>query len=78
VLIGLASLLFGESWNGLVLKGVIAVLAILTNLTAFQRIIWVWKHVRGVPVQDEEPKDEEPKEEITLKPETERIRVPTP
>lgn len=50
VLIGLASLLFGESWDGLVLKGVIALLAVLTNLTAFQRIVWVYKNARGVPL----------------------------
>ena len=50
VLIGTSALFFGESWNGLVLKGVIVILAILTNLTAFQRIVWVWKHGRGVPV----------------------------
>jgi CDP-diacylglycerol--glycerol-3-phosphate 3-phosphatidyltransferase len=47
VLIGCASLFFGESSNGIVLKGVIAILAVLTNLTAFQRIIWVYRHARG-------------------------------
>src|SRR5687767_13763828 len=36
VLIGSSALFFGESWDGLVLKGVILMLAILTNLTAFQ------------------------------------------
>jgi CDP-diacylglycerol--glycerol-3-phosphate 3-phosphatidyltransferase len=50
VLIGTSALFFGESWNGLVLKIVIVVLAVLTNLTAFQRIYWVWKHARGVPI----------------------------
>ena len=54
VLIGSSALFFGESWNGLVLKGVILILAILTNLTAFQRIVWVWKHARGVPLQEEQ------------------------
>jgi CDP-diacylglycerol--glycerol-3-phosphate 3-phosphatidyltransferase len=52
VLIGSAALFFGESWDGLVLKGVILILAILTNLTAFQRIVWVWKHARGVPLAE--------------------------
>lgn len=52
VLIGTSALFFGESWDGLVLKGVIVALAILTNLTAFQRIYWVWKHARGVPVEE--------------------------
>lgn len=50
VLIGVAALVFGESWDGLILKGVIALLAVLTNLTAFQRIVWVWRHARGVPL----------------------------
>lgn len=49
VLIGGASLFFGESWDGLVLKIVIALLAVLTNLTAFQRIIWVYRHTREAP-----------------------------
>jgi CDP-diacylglycerol---glycerol-3-phosphate 3-phosphatidyltransferase len=50
VLIGSSALFFGESWDGLVLKGVILVLAVLTNLTAIQRIAWVYKHARGVPL----------------------------
>jgi CDP-diacylglycerol---glycerol-3-phosphate 3-phosphatidyltransferase len=50
VLVGTSALFFGESSNGVVLKGVIVILAILTNLTAFQRIVWVWKHGRGVPL----------------------------
>jgi CDP-diacylglycerol--glycerol-3-phosphate 3-phosphatidyltransferase len=50
VLIGGASLFFGEDWRGFVLKAVIFMLAILTNVTAFQRIVWVWKHARGVPL----------------------------
>lgn len=50
VLIGVAAFAFGESWDGLILKGVIVLLAVLTNLTAFQRIIWVWRHARGVPL----------------------------
>jgi CDP-diacylglycerol--glycerol-3-phosphate 3-phosphatidyltransferase len=51
VLIGLSSLLFGEMWDGLALKVVIVLLAVLTNLTAFQRIIWVYRHARGVPLE---------------------------
>jgi CDP-diacylglycerol--glycerol-3-phosphate 3-phosphatidyltransferase len=50
VLIGCAAMFFGESWDGLVLKVVIVALAVLTNLTAFQRIVWVYKHARGVPL----------------------------
>ena len=52
VLIGCASLFFGESWDGLILKLVIVVLAVLTNLTAIQRIVWVYKHARGVPLDE--------------------------
>jgi CDP-diacylglycerol---glycerol-3-phosphate 3-phosphatidyltransferase len=50
VLIGGASLFFGEAWGGLALKVVIVLLAVLTNLTAIQRIIWVYRHARGVPL----------------------------
>jgi CDP-diacylglycerol--glycerol-3-phosphate 3-phosphatidyltransferase len=52
VLIGAASLFFGEAWDGFVLKAVIAVLAVTTNLTAFQRIVWVYRHARGVPLEE--------------------------
>lgn len=53
VLIGGAALFFGAAWGGLVLKGVVVLLAILTNLTAFQRIHWVYRHAAGVPLDDE-------------------------
>ncbi len=50
ILLGLAALLFGEATmagqRGLVLKLVIIVLAILTNLTAIQRIWWVYRETR--------------------------------
>jgi CDP-diacylglycerol--glycerol-3-phosphate 3-phosphatidyltransferase len=53
VLIGGASLFFGESWDGLILKLVIGVLAVMTNLTAFQRIIWVYRNARNAaPARD--------------------------
>jgi CDP-diacylglycerol---glycerol-3-phosphate 3-phosphatidyltransferase len=52
VLIGASSLFFGAAWDGMVLKVVIGILAVLTNLTAFQRIIWVYQHARGVPLDD--------------------------
>ncbi len=52
VLIGAASLFFGTAWNGLVLKGVIVVLAVLTNITAVQRIVWVYRHAAGVPLEE--------------------------
>ena len=63
VLIGAASLFFGESSGGLVLKGVILVLAIMTNVTAFQRIVWVYQNARGVPLEEPEP---DPTEEQSI------------
>jgi CDP-diacylglycerol---glycerol-3-phosphate 3-phosphatidyltransferase len=58
VLIGSSALFFGEAWDGFVLKAVIFALAVLTNLTAFQRIVWVYKHARGVPITETPPKRE--------------------
>lgn len=52
VLIGAAALFFGAAWTGLVLKGVIILLAFTTNITAFQRIVWVYQHARGVPLDE--------------------------
>lgn len=52
VLIGGAALFFGSAWDGMALKVVIVILAVLTNLTAFQRIVWVYQHARGVPLDD--------------------------
>jgi hypothetical protein len=52
VLIGGAALFFGLAWQGLVLKIVIIILAVMTNLTAFQRIVWVYQHARGVPLDE--------------------------
>lgn len=49
-LLGLAALLFGEAWDGLALKGVIALMAVLTPLTAVQRIVWVYQRAGGVPL----------------------------
>lgn len=52
LLIGVAALAFGEQNNGVVLKGVLIVLAVLTNLTVLQRIWWVYRNTRpeGVAV----------------------------
>lgn len=49
ILIGLAALAFGEMNQGVVLKGVIIGLAVLTNFTSFQRIAWVWRYTRSKP-----------------------------
>ena len=48
VLLGLASL-----WNGIVLSVAIIIVAILTNVTAIQRIVWVYKHGTGVPLDSD-------------------------
>jgi CDP-diacylglycerol---glycerol-3-phosphate 3-phosphatidyltransferase len=48
-LIGAAALLFGAMWEAWVLRAVIVVVAVLANLTAFQRIYWVYKHTRMPP-----------------------------
>lgn len=52
VLLGLGSLAFGLDFDGAVLKGVIVVVALLTNLTVVQRIAWVYQNATGVPVDD--------------------------
>ena len=61
ILIGFAALMFGEDGNGIVLKVVIYVLAVLTNLTVIQRIWWVWRNTRpdGVAVGDAIPRQED-------------------
>lgn len=50
VLIGGASLFFGLAWDGVVLKGVILILAVATNFTAIQRMVWVYRQAGGVPL----------------------------
>lgn len=46
LLIGLAAVLFGDQNGGIVLKVVLYVLAVLTNLTVWQRIWWVYRNTR--------------------------------
>lgn len=46
VLLGAATLLFGSMWGGAVLTWVVIVMAVLTNFTAFQRIVWVYRFTR--------------------------------
>jgi CDP-diacylglycerol---glycerol-3-phosphate 3-phosphatidyltransferase len=52
VLLGAAALFFGGAWDGIVLTGVLVLLALATNITAFQRIVWVYQHARGVPLEE--------------------------
>jgi CDP-diacylglycerol--glycerol-3-phosphate 3-phosphatidyltransferase len=49
VLLGLSTMLFGSMWGGLVLTIVLWLMAVLTNVTAFQRIVWVYRHTRPQP-----------------------------
>jgi CDP-diacylglycerol--glycerol-3-phosphate 3-phosphatidyltransferase len=46
VLIGVSSVFFGGAWEGIALTGVLLVMAVLTNFTVFQRIVWVHRHTR--------------------------------
>ncbi len=50
VLLGLGSLAFGLMWDGIVLSGIIVIVAVLTNWTAIHRIVWVYKQASGVPL----------------------------
>jgi CDP-diacylglycerol---glycerol-3-phosphate 3-phosphatidyltransferase len=65
VLIGGSALFFGLNWNGLALRIVIFILAVVTNITAIQRILHVYKQGAGVPLPgaaskpDAEPLDAE-------------------
>jgi len=52
VLIGAASMFFGLRWDGMVLTVVIVIVAILTNFTVIQRMVWVYKRATGVPLDD--------------------------
>lgn len=52
ILLGLGSVSFGLMWGGAVLNTVIVLVAVLTNLTAIQRIVWVQRNASGVPVPD--------------------------
>ncbi len=50
VLLGLGSLIFGLAWGGIVLSAIIIVVAVLTNFTAVHRIVWVYRHGKGIPL----------------------------
>lgn len=61
VVLGLGSLLFGLMWNGLVLDWIIIAMAVLTNLTAVQRIVKVYRHGTGVPLDEPGSRDPSPR-----------------
>jgi CDP-diacylglycerol--glycerol-3-phosphate 3-phosphatidyltransferase len=50
VLLGGASLAFGLMWEGKAISIVIIVVALLTNVTAIQRIVWVQRRASGIPL----------------------------
>jgi len=58
VMIGLAALIFGGSDSGLALRIVIIAVAILANLTAIHRIIWVYQDTREPKTESAETKSE--------------------
>lgn len=49
VLTGVSALVFGGSWDGAVLTLVLLIMAVLTNFTAVQRIVWVYRNTMGTP-----------------------------
>ena len=55
ILLGGAAMLFGTDLDGLVMTGVLLAMATLTNLTAFQRIVWVYRHTREPEVAEPAP-----------------------
>lgn len=46
VLLAAATLFFGSMWRGAALTWVLIAMALLTNFTAFQRIVWVYRFTR--------------------------------
>ena len=52
VLLGFGSLIFGLSGDGLVISVIIVIFAVLTNVTAIRRILWVYKEAAGVPLDE--------------------------
>lgn len=52
VLLGVASTVFGLDFDGLFLSLVIILVAVLTNITAIHRIVWVFQRGAGVPLDD--------------------------
>lgn len=55
ILLGLGSWAFGLAWNGIVLSGILILVAIMTNFTAVQRIVWVHRHAAGIPLENPGP-----------------------
>jgi CDP-diacylglycerol--glycerol-3-phosphate 3-phosphatidyltransferase len=64
LLIGSAAMVFGGSFEGAVLTVVLIVMAVLTNFTAFQRIVWVYRH--AAPPKPERVRPERQRAKITF------------
>jgi CDP-diacylglycerol--glycerol-3-phosphate 3-phosphatidyltransferase len=54
LLLGGSSLFFGLTWDGLVLRVVLIMLAAATVITSVQRVVWVYHEAAGVPLDDTE------------------------
>lgn len=67
VLTGVSALLFGGAWDGLVLTWVLLIMAVLTNFTAIQRIVWVY---RQAPSNSRIPPARATSEEARAKPDS--------
>lgn len=67
VLTGVSALLFGGAWNGLVLTWVLLIMAVLTNFTAIQRIVWVY---RQAPSNSRNPPARAKSEDARAKPDS--------
>jgi CDP-diacylglycerol--glycerol-3-phosphate 3-phosphatidyltransferase len=71
VLTGVSALAFGGAWDGLVLTWVLLTMAVLTNFTTFQRIVWVYRHAPssgdgGLTRGDQTPSRTEPESRIEI------------
>lgn len=50
LLLGGGCLAFGLMWDGLILKAILVILAVTSIITTVQRIVWVYRHAAGVPL----------------------------
>lgn len=65
VLIGGSALLFGGAFEGAVLTWVLIIMAVLTNFTAFQRIVWVYRNTATPKTQTESARVARPRVKVT-------------
>jgi CDP-diacylglycerol---glycerol-3-phosphate 3-phosphatidyltransferase len=55
LLLGGGCLFFGLMWDGLILMTILVILAVTSILTALQRMVWVYRHAAGVPLEEDTP-----------------------